>query len=69
MDIHGTMVTITETFDAEAVEEQLCPYDIHGRIEPLEEGTYTVKVIFVDKYLNVTKTLHEATVSFEVIPD
>jgi hypothetical protein len=69
MDIEGNLITITETYDSEEVKEEICPYDIYGKIEPLQEGTYIIKVIFVDKYLNKTEILHEMTVSFKVIPD
>jgi hypothetical protein len=69
MDIEGNLITITETYDSEEVKEEICPYDIYGKIEPLQEGTYIIKVIFIDKYLNKTETLHEMTVSFKVIPD
>jgi len=69
MDIHGNMITITETYDSEQPEEQICPYDLYGRIEPLQEGTYTIKVIFVDGYLDKTETLYEMTAIFTVVPD
>lgn len=69
MAIQGNVITITETYDSEEAEEQICPYDLHGRIEPLREGTYTIKVIFVDKYVDKTETLYEKTVNFTVEPD
>ncbi len=69
LDVQGNVITTTEIFDSDAVEPQICPYDLHGRIKPLSEGTYTLKVIFVDKSLDRTETLHEKTVSFTVIPD
>lgn len=69
MDIQGNVITITETYDSEEAEEQICPYDLRGRIEPLQEGTYTMKVVFVDKYIDKMETLHEKTVSFKVVPD
>jgi len=69
MDIQGNVITITEIFDSDDVEPQICPYDLHGRIKPLPEGTYTLRVIFVDKDLDRTETLHEKTVNFAVVPD
>ena len=69
MDIQGNAITITETYDSEEAEEQICPYDLSGSIEPLQEGTYTIKVVFVDKYVDRTEILHEKTVSFKVVPD
>jgi len=69
MEIQGNVITITETYDSEEAEEQICPYDLHGRIEPLQEGIYTIKVIFVDKYVDKTETPYEMTVNFTVEPD
>ena len=66
MDVQGNVITITEIFDSGDVEPQICPYDLHGRIKPLPEGTYILRVIFMDKNLNRTETLHEKTVSFAV---
>ena len=69
MDIQGNTITITETYDSEEAEEQICPYDLHGRIEPLQEGTYTIRIVFIDKCMETTETLYEKKVSFKVIPD
>lgn len=69
MDIEGNVIIITETYDSEEADEQICQYDIYGRIEPLQEGTYTIKVIFIDKHMDKTETLHQKTVTFKVIPD
>ena len=48
----------------EKAEEQICPYYISGKIEPLQEGTYIIKVIFVDKYMDKTEALHEMMSSY-----
>jgi len=66
MDMQGNAITIIETYDSEKAEEQICPYYISGKIEPLQEGTYIIKVIFVDKYMDKTEALHEMTVNVEV---
>jgi len=68
VSIEGNTITITETYFGKNGGE-VCPYDIYGIIEPLQEGTYFIRVIFVDKYLNKTEILHEITASFKVIPD
>ncbi len=69
MEIEGDMITITETYDSDQAEEQICPYDLHGTIEPLREGTYTIEVIFVDKSTDTRETLHRKKMSFKVAPD
>lgn len=69
MDMQGDVIIITETYDSEQAVEQICPYSISGGIKPLQTGTYTLKILFVDRFLNKTDILYEMTVNFTWLPD
>jgi len=65
----GNLITITETYDSEEAVENVCPYQVTGKIKHLKEGAYTIKIVFVDKYADETEMIHETTVTVEKVPD
>lgn len=56
---------LTERFKARFVTKCVCPFDIKATVSGLDKGTYTLKVVFDNRYARKKEELHSVEVKVE----